>query len=248
MVYIKSDREVQLMRESAKILAHIHSEIGNYIKAGLTTYEVDRFGFDLIKKFNAKASFYKLYDFPGHFCVSLNEQVIHGIPSKDVYIKDGDIVKVDGGVYYKNFHSDATRTHIVGKVSEEVRLFVDRTKNSFFEATKVCKPKNHIRDIGYAISDYIESFGYSVVDEFVGHGIGLELHEAPEVPNYRTVEKGVKLQKNMTLAIEPMINMGTKDVTIDNDGWTVKTADGKLSAHYENTVLITDDGCEVLTI
>ena len=248
MITIKSDREIECMRESGKILAEVHNEIGNYLKEGLTTYEIDSFGYNIIKKYKAKASFYKLYDFPGHFCISINDEVIHGIPSKTKYIKNGDLVKIDGGVYYKNFHSDAARTHIVGNVSNDIKQFVERTKNAFFEATKVCKPNNHIQDIGFTISDYIEQFGYSVVDEFIGHGIGLELHEAPEVPNYRTTEKGPKLVKNMTIAVEPMINMGVKDVIIEDDGWTVKTIDHKPSAHYENTILITDDGCEILTI
>ena len=249
MINIKSDREIELMREAGKMLAYVHSEISNFIKAGITTYEVDQFGLKLIKKMNGIPSFYHLYDFPGNFCVSINEEVIHGIPSKKRYIKDGDIVKVDGGVGYKGYHSDAARTNIVGTVDEKVRLLVERTEQSFFESLKVCLPGNHVNDIGRTIEDYIEPFGYGIVDEYTGHGIGRAVHEDPDVCNFATNERGPKLRTNMALAIEPMINLGTEKVITDSvDGWTVRTADGLASAHYENTIVITDNGPEILSL
>lgn len=249
MINIKSDKEIDIMREAGKILSMVHNEIADYIREGITTYEIDKYGLKIIKQHNAYPSFYKLYDFPANFCISINDEVIHGIPSKDRYIKNGDIVKIDAGVCYKGFHSDAARTHIVGNVNQEIKDLVDRTKQSFFEGVKACKPGNHINDISKNIEEYIKKFNYGIVDEFTGHGIGRDLHEDPSVPNYTEKVKGAKLVKNMTLAIEPMINLGSKDVLIDeDDGWTVTTIDGKPSAHYENTVLITDDGYEILSL
>lgn len=249
MINIKSDREIELMREAGKMLAYVHDEITNFIKVGITTYEIDQFGLKIIKKMNAIPSFYHLYDFPGNFCISINDEVIHGIPSKKRYINDGDLVKVDGGVGYKGYHSDAARTNLVGNVSEENKLLAERTKQSFFEALKVCIPGNHVNDIGRVIEEYIEPFGYGIVDEYTGHGIGRAVHEDPDVCNFATVERGPKLRKNMTLAIEPMINLGTEKVEVDNtNGWTVKTKDGKCSSHYENTIVITDNGPEILSL
>lgn len=248
MISIKSGREIELMREAGKILAETHEKIKDFIKPGITTLEIDEFGRKLIENKGASCSFYRLYDFPKHFCISLNDEVIHGIPSKDRYIKEGDIVKVDGGVCFKGFHSDAARTHIVGKVSKEIIDLVERTKMSFTKAMEKAIPGNHIVDIGKAIDDYITPFGYGIVEEYTGHGIGSDLHEDPDVPNYETVKKGAKLEKGMTLAIEPMINMGTYEIYVGDDNWTVLTKDHSLSAHYENTILITDNGPEILSI
>lgn len=248
LISIKSDREIEIMRDAGKILAETHEKIAEYIKPGVSTLEIDKYAESIIKNHGATCSFYKLYDFPRNFCISLNDEVIHGIPKKSVIVKDGDLVKVDGGVCYKGFHSDAARTHIVGKVSPEICDFVERTKNSFFEGIKAAIPGNHIRDIGKAIETYIEKFGYGIVEDYVGHGIGSSVHEAPDVPNFETTTRGPLLRKNMTLAIEPMINMGTYEVYVAPDEWTVKTKDGLVSAHYENTIVITDNGAEILSL
>ena len=248
MVSIKSDREIQLMRDAGKILAIVHNEVADYLKPGLTTYEVDRFAEKIVKKHNAECSFYHLYDFPGNFCISLNDEVIHGIPSKKVVIKDGDILKIDGGVNYKGYQSDAARTHIIGNVSQEIKDLVERTKQSFFEGIKYAVPGNHINDISTGIEMYIDQFGYGVVEDFVGHGIGTKVHEDPEIPNYATTSKGIKIKKNMTFAVEPMVNLGTFEVYTTDDNWTVKTCDGKPSSHYENTIVITDNGPEILSL
>ena len=248
MVSIKSDREIELMREAGKILASVHNEIANYIKPGLSTLEIDKFAEKFVKKNNASCSFYHLYDFPGNFCISVNDEVIHGIPKRDVIIKEGDIVKIDGGVCFKGYQSDAARTIIVGKVSDEVNKLVERTKQSFFEGIKYAVPGNHISDIGAGIEMYIEQFGYGIVEDYVGHGIGKKVHEDPEIPNFATVKKGILIKKNMTFAVEPMINLGTYEVYTADDNWTVKTADGKPSSHYENTIVITDNGPEILSL
>ena len=236
------------MREAGKILAYVHNEVGNYIKPGLSTEEIDRFAEKLVKKNNASCSFYHLYDFPGNFCISVNDEVIHGIPSRNVIIKDGDVVKIDGGVNYKGYQSDAARTHIVGKVSNEVKDLVDRTRQAFFEGIKFAYPGNHINDISTAIEKYIDQFGYGVVEDYVGHGIGTKVHEDPEIPNFSADKKGIMIKKNMTFAIEPMINLGSYEVFTADDKWTVKTMDGSISSHYENTIVITDNGPEILSL
>lgn len=249
MISIKNDKEIECMREAGKILAYVHEEIGQFIKPGITTYELSEYGFKLIKKSGCTASFYHLYDFPAPFCISLNDIVVHGIPDKHTYIKEGDIVSVDGGVCYKGYHSDAARTHIIGNVSTEIIDLVERTKQSFFEGIKFAKDGNYLHDISNAIATYIEPFGYGIVEEMVGHGIGKAVHEDPDVPNFRKKNKGPKLKKGMTLAVEPMINLGTKDVYYDGpDDWLCRTKDGKYSAHYENTILITDNEPEILSL
>lgn len=248
MIFIKSDREIDLMREAGKILAEVHNEVANIIKAGLTTYEVDEYATKIVLKHHAEPSFYKLYGFPGHFCISINDEVIHGIPSKSRFIKDGDIVKVDGGVKYQGYHSDATRFHLIGNVDPEVRRLAEVTKESFYEALKACTIDNHISDIGKAVETYVMKNGYSVVVDYVGHGIGSDVHEDPDVPNYEMTNKGARLRKNMTLAIEPMVNMGGEEVyTDEKDTWTVRTVDHSISAHFENTILITENGPEILS-
>lgn len=248
MVSIKSDREIELMRDAGKILALVHNEVADYIKPGLTTYEIDKFAEKVVKKNNGICSFYHLYDFPGNFCISVNDEVIHGIPSKNVVIKDGDVVKIDGGVCYKGYQSDAARTHIVGNTTDEIKKLVERTRQAFFEGIKFAIPGNHINDIGTGIEMYIEQFGYGIVEDYVGHGIGTKVHEDPEIPNFSSDRKGIKIRKNMTFAVEPMINLGTYEVYTADDKWTVKTLDGKVSSHYENTIVITDNGPEILSL
>lgn len=248
MVTIKSHREIELMRKAGKLLAQTHEEMAKAIKPGMSTWEVNKIGEDIIRSFGCIPSFLNYNGFPASICVSVNDEVVHGIPSKKRIIKDGDIVSLDAGLIYEGYHSDAARTVMVGNVSEEARLLVERTKQSFFEGIKLAKAGNHLHDISNAIGDYCESFGYGVVRDLVGHGIGTNLHEDPQIPNFRQRRRGIKLQAGMTLAIEPMVNAGTYDVYWQDDDWTVVTGDGSLSAHYENTILITDGEPEILTI
>lgn len=248
MVTIKSHREIDLMRKAGKLLAQTHEEMAKAIKPGMSTWEVNKIGEDIIRSFGCIPSFLNYNGFPASICVSVNDEVVHGIPSKKRIIKDGDIVSLDAGLIYEGYHSDAARTVLVGNVSEEARLLVERTKQSFFEGIKYAKSGNHLHDISNAIGDYCEGFGYGVVRDLVGHGIGTNLHEDPQIPNFRQRRRGIKLQAGMTLAVEPMVNAGTYDVYWQDDDWTVVTGDGSLSAHYENTILITDGEPEILTI
>lgn len=248
MVTIKSHREIELMRKAGKLLAQTHEEMAKAIKPGISTWEIDKIGEDIIRSFGCIPSFLNYNGFPASICVSVNDEVVHGIPDKKRIIKDGDIVSLDAGLIYEGYHADSARTIMVGNVSEEARLLVERTKQSFFEGIKYAKAGNHLHDISNAIGDYCEGFGYGVVRDLVGHGIGTKLHEDPQIPNFRQRRRGIKLQAGMTLAIEPMINAGTYDVYWKDDDWTVVTEDGSLSAHYENTILITDGEPEILTI
>lgn len=248
MVTIKSHREIELMRKAGKLLAQTHEEMAKALKPGISTWEIDKIGEDIIRSFGCIPSFLNYNGFPASICVSVNDEVVHGIPDKKRIIKDGDIVSLDAGLIYEGYHADSARTVMVGNVSEEARLLVERTKQSFFEGIKYAKAGNHLHDISNAIGDYCEGFGYGVVRDLVGHGIGTKLHEDPQIPNFRQRRRGIKLQAGMTLAIEPMINAGTYDVYWKDDDWTVVTEDGSLSAHYENTILITDGEPEILTI
>ena len=247
-VSIKSEREIELMRESGRILSIVHTELAKMIKPGISTLDIDKRCYEVIRDFNCIPSFLNYQGYPASVCVSVNDEVVHGIPNKTRILKDGDLVSLDAGVIYKGYHSDAARTVAVGEVSTEWKRLMDVTKQSFFEGIKYAKPGFRIGDISGAIQDYAESFGYSLVRELVGHGVGRELHEDPQVPNFRTKRKGIRLEPGMTLAIEPMVNMGHYDVNWLDDGWTVVTADGSPSAHYENTILITDGEPELLTI
>ena len=247
-VSIKSEREIELMRESGRILSIVHTELAKMIKPGISTLDIDKRCYEIIREFGCIPSFLNYQGYPASVCVSVNDEVVHGIPNKNRILKDGDIVSLDAGVIYKGYHSDAARTVAVGDVSTEWKRLMDVTKQSFFEGIKYAKPGYRIGDISGAIQDYAESFGYSLVRELVGHGVGRELHEDPQVPNFRTKRKGIRLEPGMTLAIEPMVNMGHYDVNWLDDGWTVVTADGSPSAHYENTILITDGEPELLTI
>lgn len=247
-VTIKSPREIELMREAGKILAAVHRELENEIKPGMSTWEIDRIGEELIRGYGCIPSFLNYQGYPASICVSVNDEVVHGIPSKHRVLQDGDIVSLDAGVIYKGYHSDAARTHSVGEISQEARKLIEVTRQSFFEGMKFAKAGNHLFEISAAIGEYAESFGYGVVKDLVGHGIGTNLHEDPQIPNFKQKRRGLKLQAGMTLAIEPMLNAGAYDVEWLDDDWTVVTVDGSLSAHYENTVLITDGEPELLTI
>lgn len=247
-VSIKSEREIELMRQAGKILAKVHEELGQAIRPGISTWEINQLGEKLIRQYDCIPNFLNYHGYPASVCVSVNEEVVHGIPKKDVILKEGDIVSLDAGLIYKGYHSDAARTHFVGQVSPEVKKLVEETRNSFFEGIKKAYAGNHLYDISNAIDAYISQFGYGIVRDLVGHGIGTELHEDPQIPNFRQSRRGLKLQPGMTLAIEPMINMGRADVEWLSDDWTVVAEDGLPSAHYENTILITEGEPEILTM
>ena len=247
-VSIKSEREIQLMRESCKILAKVHEELGKAIKPGISTKDIDILAEKLIRSYDCVPNFLHYNGYPASVCVSVNEEVVHGIPNKNRILKDGDIVSLDCGCIYKGYHSDAARTYAVGSISKEVQQLLDVTKQAFFEGIKMAKTGNHLYDISNAIDDYVSQFGYGIVKDLVGHGIGTSLHEDPQIPNFRQKRKGLLLQPGMTLAIEPMINMGTWEVEWLDDDWTVVSRDGLPSAHYENTILITDGEPEILTL
>ena len=236
------------MREAGRILAKVHEELGKAIQPGMSTLDIDRLGEKLIRGFGCVPSFKNYNGYPASICVSVNNEVVHGIPNKHHIIQEGDIVSLDAGVIYKGYHSDAARTHAVGQISPEAQKLIDVTRQSFFEGIKFAKAGNHLNDLSSAIQAYAESFGYGVVRDLVGHGIGSHLHEDPEVPNFSRNRKGIKLVSGMTLAVEPMINIGTPNVEWLDDDWTVVTKDGSLSAHYENTILITDGEPEILSL
>ena len=247
-VTIKSAREIELMREAGRLLSEVHDELAAFIKPGISTKDIDKLGEKLIRDRGCIPNFLNYNGYPASICVSINDEVVHGIPNKHRILQDGDIVSLDAGLIYKGYHSDAARTHAVGTISKEAQQLIDVTRQSFFEGIKMAKAGNHLYDISNAIADYCESYGYGVVRDLVGHGIGKNLHEDPQIPNFHQRRRGIKLQKGMTLAIEPMVNAGTYEVAWLDDDWTVVSDDGSLSAHYENTVLITDGEPEILTI
>ncbi|MBQ9155840.1 MAG: type I methionyl aminopeptidase [Eubacterium sp.] len=247
-ITIKNDEEIELMRKAGQILARVHADLAKELKEGMTTKEIDRLAYEMIFSYGGIPNFLNYNGFPASVCVSVNEEVVHGIPSEKRFLRSGDIVSIDGGVLFEGYHSDAARTYGIGEISEEARKLITVTEDSFFEAIKKAKPGNHIVDIGKAVQTYALSNGYSVVRDLTGHGIGTALHEAPNIPNYKTFFKGPRIRKGMTLAVEPMINMGNYSVTRLDDNWTYATADGTLSAHYENTIAVTDHGCEILTM
>ncbi len=247
-VTIKSAKEIQLMMESGKILAEVLERLGEMIKPGISTLDIDIEGAKIIKSYNTIPSFLNYNGYPASICVSVNDQVVHGIPNQYRILEEGDIVSLDAGVIHKGYHSDAARTFPVGEISEEARLLIERTRQSFFEGIKFARAGCHLYEISEAIDNYISQFGYGIVRDLVGHGIGRNLHEDPQVPNFKQKRRGMKLQAGMTLAIEPMINAGRAEVVWEDDDWTVSTDDGSLSAHYENTVLITDGEPVILTL
>lgn len=247
-VSIKSEREIELMREAGRILFEVHEELAKIIKPGISTWEIDKTGRQLIEGYGCKPSFLNYNGYPASICVSVNDEVVHGIPKKSRILKDGDIVSLDAGVIYKGYHSDAARTYGVGQISKEAQQLIDVTKQCFFEGIKHAKEGCRLHEISEAIGSYAESFGYGVVRDLVGHGVGSALHEDPQVPNFKQETRGMRLKAGMTLAIEPMINAGKYNVRWLDDDWTVVTTDGSISAHYENTVLITDGEPEILSL
>jgi len=247
-ITIKSAREIELMTEAGRILEIVHEEMKKALHPGMTTKDIDRIGEEVIRSYGCIPSFLNYHGYPASICVSVNDEVVHGIPSDKRVIKEGDIVSLDAGLIYKGYHSDAARTYGVGEISKEAKNLIDVTRESFFEGMKYAKEGNYLFEISAAIGRYANSHGYGVVRDLCGHGIGTALHESPEIPNYEVLRRGPKLRAGMTLAIEPMINMGTWQVDFMDDGWTVLTRDRKLSAHYENTVLITKDEPVLLTL
>ena len=247
-ISIKSAREIELMTEAGRILAIVHDELEKALRPGMTTKEIDTLGEEVIRSYGCVPSFLNYNGYPASVCVSINDEVVHGIPSHNRIIKEGDIVSLDAGVIYKGYHSDAARTHAVGEISKAAADLIKVTEECFFEGIKYAKEGNYLFEISAAIGKYAEERGYGVVRDLCGHGIGSHLHEAPEIPNYEMNRRGPKLRAGMTLAIEPMINVGTWEVDWLDDAWTVVTRDGSLSAHYENTVLITENGPVLLTL
>jgi len=247
MVSIKSKREIELMRIAGRIVGLAHQEVKKHIKPGVSTYELDRVIEKVVRDNDAIPSFKGYGGFPGSACTSVNEQVVHGIPSKRVILKDGDIIGIDIGAMYKGYHGDSAWSYPVGQISEDAEQLLKVTKQSLFEGLKKAKAGNRLSDISHAIQVYAESAGYSIVREFVGHGLGKQLHEDPQIPNYGLPGRGILLKAGMTLAIEPMVNMGKKEVRVLEDNWTTVTVDKSLSAHFEHSILITEDECIILT-
>ena len=248
MILIKTDQEIQLMRKAGKIVGDTLAILQEAVKPGITTAELDKIAEDYIRKCGAVPSFKGYYGFPASICASVNSEVVHGFPSKEVVLKEGDIISIDCGAIIDGFHGDAARTFPVGKISSDAQKLIDVTRESFFKGVEKAVIGNRLSDISHAIQEYAESFGYSMVRDFVGHGIGRSMHEDPEVPNFGRPGRGPKLLKGMVIAIEPMVNMGDFHVKVLSNDWTVVTVDGSLSAHYENTVAITENGPELLTL
>ena len=247
MIAIKNEHELLCMRQACKITAAARALAGEMVRPGVITKQIDKAVHDYIVSQGAKPSFLGYGGFPASSCISVNSTVIHGIPG-DYVLQDGDIVSIDVGAYYKGFHGDCAATFACGTISAEAKKLIDVTKQSFFEGLRFATQGHRVSDISHAIQTYVESNGFSVVRSFVGHGVGAQLHEEPEVPNFGAAGRGPRLLRGMTLAVEPMVNMGTYEVRVLKDRWTTVTADGKLSAHYENTVLITDGEPEILTV
>ncbi|MDO5391614.1 MAG: type I methionyl aminopeptidase [Eubacteriales bacterium] len=247
-VSVKSPKEIEKMRKAGHLLEQVHNELAKMIRPGVSTWEIDHEGEKIIRELGCIPNFLNYNGFPASFCTSINDEVVHGIPSKERVLQEGDIISLDAGLIYEGYHSDAARTYGVGEISKEAQQLIDVTRQSFFEGIKYAKAGHHLHEISAAIGAYAEKFGYGVVRDLVGHGIGTSLHEDPQIPNFAQKRRGIRLQPGMTLAIEPMINMGRADVCWLDDDWTVVTEDGMLSAHYENTVLITEGEPELLTL
>ena len=247
MISIKSTSEIKKMRDAGKILSGTFKELEKHIQPGITTKELDKIAYDYILRQGAKPSFLNYHGFPGSICASVNDVVIHGIPG-NTKLSDGDIISIDLGAVLSGYHSDAARTFPVGEISDEAKRLIEVTQKSFFEGIKYARHGERLFSVSATIQDYVESHGYSVVRGYCGHGIGKQLHEDPEVPNYGSFGHGIRLSKGMTLAVEPMVNQGKLETYVLSDGWTVKTKDGSLAAHYENTILITDGDPEILTL
>ena len=248
MINLKTEKQIEMMKLAGKITEGTLLEVQKYIKPGVSTKELDRIAEDYIKSQGAIPSFKNYDGYPASICASINDVVVHGIPHNNTILKEGDIISIDVGAFIRGYHGDAARTFPVGKISAENQKLIDVTKNSFFEGLKAVKIGGHIGDIGEAVQKYAEKNGFSVVREMVGHGIGHDMHEDPQVPNYGHKNFGEKIESGLCIAIEPMINMGRKEIFIERDGWTCRTRDGKPSGHYENTIAITEKGIEILTL
>lgn len=236
------------MREAGRILAKTHEELAKNLRPGMSTWDIDHMGEEIIRSYGCIPSFKNYNGYPASICVSVNDEVVHGIPHKEHFLDEGDIVSLDAGVLYKGYHSDAARTYGIGEIDDDAKKLIEVTRQSFFEGIKFAKAGNHLNDISAAIQKYAESFGFGVVRDLVGHGIGSHLHEDPEIPNFARKRKGILLQPGMTLAIEPMITEGSYEVVWLDDDWTVMTEDGGWAAHYENTILITEGEPEILSL
>lgn len=246
MILYKTEEEIQLIRESADILGRAHGEVAKQVKIGVKTKDLDKIADDFIRDHGGVPSFKGYNGFPSALCISENEQVVHGFPS-EYELKDGDIISIDCGVFYKGFHSDSAYTYPVGEISPETMSLLKATKESLYIGIENAKFGNRMGDVSYSIQKYVEDRGYTVVRELVGHGLGRNLHESPEVPNYGKRGRGPKLNEGLVIAIEPMVNLGTRDVVQEDDGWTIRTKDRMPSAHYEHTVAIFKDRTEILT-
>lgn len=248
MIILKSKREIDIMRKANKIVANTHAYLADKIKAGISTAEIDKLADEYIRSRGALPSFKGYQGFPASVCISINEEVVHGIPSNDRLLKDGDIVSIDIGSFYEGFNGDAARTYAVGEVSETARKLLDVTEKSLHKGIEKAVIGNRLFDISHAVQNYVESNGFSVVRDYVGHGIGRDMHEDPQVPNFGPPGKGPKLKAGMTLAVEPMVNVGSYEVETLDDDWTVVTKDRSLSAHFEHTIVITENGFEILSL
>lgn len=246
MIFYKTEEEIELIRESAQILGKAHGEVAKHVKPGVKTKDLDKIAEEFISDHGAKASFKGYNGFPATLCISTNEVVVHGFPS-EYELKDGDIISIDCGVFYKGFHSDSAYTYPVGEISTETLSLLKATKESLYKGIEEAKFGNRIGDVAYAIQNYVEDRGYTVVRELVGHGLGRNLHEGPEVPNYGKRGKGPKLNEGLVIAIEPMVNLGVRNIVQESDGWTIRTRDRQPSAHFEHTIAIFADRTEILT-
>lgn len=247
-VTIKSAEEIEKMREAGRLLARVHEELAKTIRPGVSTKEIDTVCEELIRGYGCTPNFLHYEGYPASVCVSVNEEVVHGIPRPERILKEGDIVSLDTGLIYRGYHSDAARTYGVGRISPDAEKLIEVTRESFFRGIRMASAGKHLHDISNAIADYVIPHGYGIVHDLVGHGIGTKLHEPPNIPNFPQRRRGIRLKAGMTLAIEPMINIGTCEVDWLDDEWTVVSADRSLSAHYENTVLVTDGQPEILTL
>ena len=247
-VTIKSEREIELMRQAGKYIAMAHAELEKEVKPGMSTYQIDKIGEEIIRSYGCIPTCLGYEGYPASLCISVNDEVVHGIPRKDRFVENGDIVSLDFCLSYKGYQSDAARTIAIGEISKEAQQLIDVTKQSFFEGIKFAKAGNHLNDVSKAIGAYAAKFNYGIVRDLVGHGIGTHLHEDPQIPNFAQKRRGIRLVPGMTLAIEPMITMGRPEVCWLDDDWTVVTRDGSLSAHYENTILITEGEPRILSL
>ena len=248
LISIKSPHEIQLMRRAGRVTAQARALAGSMVRPGVSTLEIDHAVRKFIESQGGTPSFLNYAGYPGSACISVNDVVIHGIPSRHTVLREGDIVSVDVGACIDGFHGDCAATYACGRISDEARRLIEVTQQSFWEGIQFARVGYRVSDISHAVQAYVEPFGYSLVRDYVGHGVGAKLHEPPEVPNFGPAGHGPRLMAGMTLAVEPMVNQGTWEIQVMKDGWTVKTADGKLAAHYENSILITDGDPEVLTV